>query len=156
MLKVIQLVHFGIFPVFVVDGISPKMKAETIRKRREQRQRAAGGDEHVDDVMAGDGGHLVGGGSGMFAWILEEWKVLLAQLGLPVVQSVGEAEATCAQLNARGVSHHTGEWGLLFPTVKPASSISRTKFQNSNVSCILLQLSSPNPLKPGVKLRMKM
>ena len=36
------------------------------------------------------------------------------------------------------------------------SSISRTKSQNSNVSCILLQLSSLNPLKPGVKLRMKM
>ena len=30
------------------------------------------------------------------------------------------------------------------------SSISRTKFQNLNVSCPLLQLSLPNPLKPGV------
>ena len=36
------------------------------------------------------------------------------------------------------------------------SSISRTKFQNLNVSCILMQLSSLDPLKPGVKLRMKM
>ena len=36
------------------------------------------------------------------------------------------------------------------------SSISRTKFQNLNVSCILMQLSSFNPLKPGVKLKMKM
>ena len=35
-------------------------------------------------------------------------------------------------------------------------SISGTKSQNLNVSCILLQLSSLNPLKPGVKLRMKM
>ena len=33
------------------------------------------------------------------------------------------------------------------------SSISRTKSKNLNVSCILLQLSSLNPLKPGVKLR---
>ena len=31
------------------------------------------------------------------------------------------------------------------------SSISRTKFQNLDVSCILLHLSSLNPLKPGVK-----
>ena len=37
--------------------------------------------------------------------------------------------------------------------VKPLS-ISRTKFQNLNVSCLLLQWSLPNPLKPGVKLRM--
>ena len=36
------------------------------------------------------------------------------------------------------------------------SSISRTKFQNLNVSCIHMQLSSLNPLKLGVKLRMKM
>ena len=39
---------------------------------------------------------------------------------------------------------------------RKTSSISRTKFQNLNVSCSLLQLSLPNPLKPGVKLRMKM
>ena len=36
------------------------------------------------------------------------------------------------------------------------SSTSRTKSQSLNVSCILVQLSSLNPLKPGVKLRMKM
>ena len=43
------------------------------------------------------------------------------------------------------VSHHN-----------KTSTISRTKSQNLNVSCIPLQLSSLNPLKPGVKLRMKM
>ena len=35
------------------------------------------------------------------------------------------------------------------------SSISSTKSQSLNVSCIFLQLSSLNPLEPGVKLRMK-
>ena len=35
-------------------------------------------------------------------------------------------------------------------------SISRTKAQNLNVSHLVLQLCLPNPLKPGVKLRMKM
>ena len=39
---------------------------------------------------------------------------------------------------------------------RKTSSISRAKSQNLNVSCILLQLSSFNPLKPGVKLKMKM
>ena len=39
---------------------------------------------------------------------------------------------------------------------RKTSSISRTKSQSLNVYCILLQLSSLNPLKPGVKLRMKM
>ena len=41
-------------------------------------------------------------------------------------------------------------------TYHKASGISRTKYQNLNVSCILLQLSLLNPLKPGVNLRMKM
>ena len=39
---------------------------------------------------------------------------------------------------------------------RETSSISRTKSQNLNVPCILLQGSSIKPLKPGVKLRMKM
>ena len=49
-------------------------------------------------------------------------------------------------------------WIHSFCQYRKTSSISRTKFQNLNVSCPLLhlQLSLPNPLKPGVKLRMKM
>ena len=39
---------------------------------------------------------------------------------------------------------------------RKTSSISRTKSQNLTVSCILLELSSLNPLKPDVELRMKM
>ena len=36
------------------------------------------------------------------------------------------------------------------------SNISRNKSQNFNDCCLVLQLSLPNPLKPDVKLRMKM
>ena len=36
------------------------------------------------------------------------------------------------------------------------SNIRRTKPQNLNASRLILQLSLPNPLKPGVQLRMKM
>ena len=36
------------------------------------------------------------------------------------------------------------------------SNISCTKSQNINASCLVLQLSLPNPLKPGIKLRIKM
>ena len=39
---------------------------------------------------------------------------------------------------------------------RKTSSISCTKSQNLNASCIVLRLSSLNPLKPGVKLRTKM
>ena len=36
------------------------------------------------------------------------------------------------------------------------SNIIRTNSQNVNDSCLVLQLSLPNPVKPGVKSRMKM
>ena len=39
---------------------------------------------------------------------------------------------------------------------RKASSISRTKFQNLTVSRVVLQLSLPNPLNPGVKSSKKM
>ena len=45
---------------------------------------------------------------------------------------------------------------LVLPDYRKTSSRSRTKFQNLNVSCIPMQLSSLNSLKPGVKLIMKM
>ena len=57
----------------------------------------------------------------------------------------GEYETTSSLVHA---SDHTCPY-------RKTSSISRTKSESLNVSCILLQLSSPIPLKPGVKLRMK-
>ena len=47
-------------------------------------------------------------------------------------------------------------WALIKQIYRKVSNIRRTKFQNLNVSCILMQLSSLNSLKPGVKLIMKM
>ena len=42
------------------------------------------------------------------------------------------------------------------PIYRQFSNIRRTQFHNINVSRLVLQLSLPNPLKPGVKLRMKL
>ena len=41
-------------------------------------------------------------------------------------------------------------------TYRKTSNIRHTKYQNLNASRPVLQLSLPNPLKPGVKSRMKM
>ena len=60
----------------------------------------------------------------------------------------------------RHSSHESGRRSsqqcIVVNSYRKTSGISRTKSQNLIVSCILLQLSSLNPLKPGVKLRMKM
>ena len=39
---------------------------------------------------------------------------------------------------------------------RKTSSTGRTKSRNLNVSCLVFQLSLPNPLNPGFKLRTKM
>ena len=51
---------------------------------------------------------------------------------------------TCSQVN------------VARPNYRQFSSIRRTQSQNINVSRLVLLLSLPNPLKPSVKLRMKM
>ena len=52
---------------------------------------------------------------------------------------------------------HKGSFSIFSENnYRKTSSTSRTKSQSLNVSCILVQLFSLNPLKPGVKLRMKM
>ena len=60
--------------------------------------------------------------------------------------------------------HHTGmksiEWLVHYlhvsVTYRQTSNIRRTEFRNLDDSRLVLQLSSPNPLKPGVKSMRKM
>ena len=53
---------------------------------------------------------------------------------------------------------NTDGWALMiwYYQYRQFSNISCTQSQNVNVSHLVLQLSLPNPLKPCVKLRMKM
>ena len=46
--------------------------------------------------------------------------------------------------------------GLLLLTYRQTFNTSCTKFPNLDISGSVLQLYSPNPLKPGVKSRMEM
>ena len=46
--------------------------------------------------------------------------------------------------------------GRVITKYRKISNIRRTKSPNLNVSRFVLQLSLPNPMKPGVKMRMKM
>ena len=64
--------------------------------------------------------------------------------------------STSLQLSQMYMRTCVPEAGIKGWDYRKTSGINRTKSQNLNVSCILLQLSSLNPLKPGVKLRMKM
>ena len=43
-----------------------------------------------------------------------------------------------------------------YPVYRQISNIRRTISQTLDVTCLALQSSLPNPLKPGIKSRMKM
>ena len=51
---------------------------------------------------------------------------------------------------------NTASYGFGYYYYSQTSKRSCTKSQHLNVSHLVLQLSLPNPLKPGVKSRMKM
>ena len=74
-----------------------------------------------------------------------------------------DAKAKCPEINLVHVPEVRGkadltmyDFKIMLLYYRKTSSISRTKSLNLNVPCLLLQWSLPNPLKPGVKLRMKM
>ena len=88
-------------------------------------------------------------------------KELLALTKLLLVLDLGHVlNAKTESLDLSCPSVHL--WTESYPicifhnNYRKTSSISRTKSQNLNVSHLILQLSLPNPLKPNVKLRMKM
>ena len=65
---------------------------------------------------------------------------------------------TVIQTLATNFSEIGTHWGrvIQLSNYRKVSNIRCTKSQNLNASRPTLQLSLPNPLKPGVKLRMKM
>ena len=78
------------------------------------------------------------------------------------MESLSHNELTPIELKAEGQPmcywSVFGDWFSVafFIVYHQTSNISHTKSQNLNVSRLVLQLSLPNPLKPGVKSRMKM
>ena len=54
------------------------------------------------------------------------------------------------------LNHSDADVGTFSKNYRKISNIRRTKSQNLNDSRLVLQLSLSNPLKPGVKSRMKM
>ena len=59
-------------------------------------------------------------------------------------------------LSSRAGSNELAKRLYIATMYRKVSNIRRTKSQNLNDSRLVLQLSLPNPLKPCVKLRMKM
>ena len=65
-----------------------------------------------------------------------------------------DAEGELQSLRELLIADEAIWWGM--GICRKPSNIKHTKSQNLNESHFILQLSLPNPLKPGVKSRMKM
>ncbi|XP_037556217.1 flap endonuclease GEN homolog 1 [Dermacentor silvarum] len=88
-----KLLGYGIKLVFVLEGTAPEVKEETLS----QRNQARGG-----EGSKSNGGMLARRRPGLQA-ISSQCRELLDVLGLPYVQSTGEAEGTCAFLDKNGM-----------------------------------------------------
>lgn len=88
-----KLLGYGIKLVFVLEGTAPEVKEETLS----QRNQARGG-----EGSKSSGGMLMRQRGGLQA-ISSQCRELLDALGLPCVQSAGEAEGTCAFLDKNGM-----------------------------------------------------
>eukprot|EP00930_Biecheleria_cincta_P034521 TRINITY_DN23852_c0_g1_i1.p1 TRINITY_DN23852_c0_g1~~TRINITY_DN23852_c0_g1_i1.p1 ORF type:complete len:409 (-),score=71.74 TRINITY_DN23852_c0_g1_i1:1041-2267(-) len=98
--RAIKMLEAGIHPVFVFDGKPPEMKLAVSRTRREER--AAAAEEHAAAVACAAPAEQVFKAASRSTVVTREHndaaKAILRNMGIPVVEAPGEAEAACAQL----------------------------------------------------------
>nr|XP_045601602.1 flap endonuclease GEN homolog 1-like [Procambarus clarkii] len=88
--RTLALLNAGVLPVFVLEGVAPSLKWNTITSRNQRNFHHKGASKKVS-VKTGQ--------RSRFKSMLKECGELLDLLGIPWVQAGGEAEATCAALS---------------------------------------------------------
>ncbi|KAH8378703.1 hypothetical protein KR009_000797 [Drosophila setifemur] len=97
------LIWEQVIPVFVLEGVAPKLKSQVIAKRNELQFRgvkpkdAAASSQTQSKAPKGDKGRS------RFNHVLKQCETLLLSMGIQCVQGPGEAEAYCAFLNKHGL-----------------------------------------------------
>ncbi|XP_071956908.1 uncharacterized protein [Antedon mediterranea] len=92
--RITNLTQLGIKLVFVIEGEAPELKCETMMKRQGRHKQGQRGAAPSKSKQTG---------RRHFKARLKECCEMLDYLGIPWVQSKGEAEAMCAFLNANGL-----------------------------------------------------
>ncbi|KAJ7392256.1 Flap endonuclease GEN 1 [Desmophyllum pertusum] len=95
--RLLHLTRLGVKLVFVVDGKPPEVKWNAIAKRIQARQH--GGGQFWKAKNPGKMGSAARVGRSHFAVWVRECRTLLNLLGVPCIESTGEAEALCAWLD---------------------------------------------------------
>lgn len=105
----------GILPVYVFDGIPPDAKKDTLDKRGKQKSKIETKIQELIEQNKLDMSECIEEEiyklSKQVTYVTnihrQECKYLLKLLGIPVVESIGEAETTCASLQKRGIVDYT-------------------------------------------------
>ena len=135
------LLESGIRPVYVFDGIPPKLKMHELSKRRKNKEKAnkdledshknledAENSQEEEDAIE-DINTFTKRTVRVSKEQNEEVKYLLKLLGIPVINAPGEAEAQCAELTKTGVVKATATEDM--DTLAFASSIVLKKLFSS-------------------------
>ena len=107
--RTINLLEYGIFPVYVFDGEPPKLKEKTLKKRKEAKEKAISklkrakieGKEEEIRKYAQATVRFTGD-------MIEESKRLLEYMGIPYVQAPSEGEAQASHMTMKGDVWATG------------------------------------------------
>lgn len=95
------LIWEQVTPVFVLEGVAPKLKSQVIAKRNELQFRGVKPKNSPECTQSqapkGDKGRS------RFNHVLKQCETLLLSMGIQCVQGPGEAEAYCAFLNKHGL-----------------------------------------------------
>ncbi|MGY5854877.1 MAG: flap endonuclease-1 [Candidatus Thorarchaeota archaeon] len=95
----LNLLETGIRPVYVFDGVAPKLKAKEVKRRRDIRDAAREEWELAKEEGRIEDARKAGQASSrLTSEMIEESKTILNALGIPVIQAPSEGEAVAAQL----------------------------------------------------------
>ena len=104
----------GILPVFVFDGAPPNAKQQVLDKRVKQKIKI---EERIHQLIITSELHTesiqeeISKLSKQITYVTkshrQECKYLLRLLGIPIIEAIGEAEATCATLQKKGIVDYT-------------------------------------------------
>ena len=123
--KVIEFLEQGIIPIFVFDGKPPDAKRETLKKRTEVRNSMISKVKKLKEEVSEE---FISDGEADLGVVIEKVNIiqkieknilivtkthylevieLLKGLGIPIYESDGEAEQTCAFLQKNGYADYT-------------------------------------------------
>lgn len=145
--KSLSMLKYGIMPLWTFDGTPPSIKQSTLNDRRKIRESAAQKLTESENIDIKDKMKLEKRKFSVTSAQIREIKYLLKLMGLPFVESPGEAEAQCTAFEIAKVSNGvvTEDWDvILFGCKKMLKDFSNKSYVTEIDVNILMKLLGMN------------